>query len=279
MQQIIATAQETSTRIFRWCLWEVLEKCRDRVCDQCPLWQDCRGKARLADGYFPIDDAIAIKRRSSEKAWQSEMLCRKPAAHDLVFDEFDPNRHIRTLSFNPGLPLYRSIDFGFTNPLVCLFIQVDAVTETVFVIDEHVKSRMLITEHARLIRERYACQAAATYCDPAGRQTNEITGTSIFQEMQALGIPLISRSSRILEGINLIRSFLAPASGSPRLIISPRCQALIRAMQSLKYPRLSSGALGEIPEKDGVHDHPVDALRYFFINYFNYAGGVSNRAY
>jgi hypothetical protein len=27
-----------------------------------------------------------------------------------------------------------------------------------------------------------------------------------------------------------------------------------------------SGA-GELPQKDGVHDHAIDALRYFFVNY------------
>jgi hypothetical protein len=33
-------------------------------------------------------------------------------------------------------------------------------------------------------------------------------------------------------------------------------------MQCYRYPE----AGGEIPIKDGEHDHPIDALRYHFVN-------------
>jgi hypothetical protein len=29
----------------------------------------------------------------------------------------------------------------------------------------------------------------------------------------------------------------------------------------------TAAAGGELPLKDGLHDHPIDALRYFFVNY------------
>ena len=38
---------------------------------------------------------------------------------------------------------------------------------------------------------------------------------------------------------------------------------LIKALECSHYHPTSSG---ENPEKDGVHDHLIDALRYFFIN-------------
>ena len=42
--------------LLTWCLWEVIERCPpDRSCSRCPLWADCGGKARQADGYFPIE--------------------------------------------------------------------------------------------------------------------------------------------------------------------------------------------------------------------------------
>ena len=268
MHEIINSAAENNMRVFRWCLWEVIERCMERNCSQCVLWQDCRGRAKRADGYYLIDDAIAQKRRSSAAAWQSEMLCRKPSREDVVFGEFDPVQHVRQVDYEGELPLYRSIDFGFANPLACLFIQIDD-DGVVRVVDEHIKSRTTLAVHARLIKERYPQPVEATYCDPAGRQRNEITGTAVTQELTALGIPTRSRSSRIIDGIELIRSFLAPAQGPTRLIIAPRCQQLIRAMQSLRYRRLSDGRLTEVPDKDGVHDHVIDALRYFFINRFS----------
>ena len=147
------------------------------------------------------------------------------------------------------------------------FIQVDRDV-CVRVIDEYWKSRTTLAEHARLIKERYPYAVEATYCDPAGRSRHEITGTAATQELKACGIPTQSRASRIAEGVELVRSFLAPARGGTRLLIAPKCEHLIRAFGSLRYERLSDGRLSELPEKDGTHDHVIDALRYFFVNRF-----------
>ncbi len=118
--------------LLKWCLWEVIEKCPpDRACDRCPLWADCEGRARRADGYFPIDDAIAQRTRSSREAWEAEMLCVRPRADRLVFAEFDPAVHVAPVSFDASLPLYRALDFGYANPFVCLWIQLRGAAETV----------------------------------------------------------------------------------------------------------------------------------------------------
>ncbi len=49
--------------------------------------------------------------------------------------------------------------------------------------------------------------------------------------------------------------------------VSPRCVRLIEAMQCYHYPDSGSATSSELPLKDGVYDHPIDALRYFFANY------------
>jgi len=278
MQELIQSAPKNQMRVFHWCLWEVIERCVERNCSQCVLWSDCLGRAKQGQGYYLIDDAIAQKRRSSESAWQSEMLCQVPNRQDIVFAEFHPAVHVREIRYNANLPLYRTIDFGFSNPLACLFLQVDAA-ENVYILDEHLKSRTTLTEHARLIRQQYPYPVAMTYCDPAGRQQNEITGTSAVTELKALGIETRSRASHILDGIELIRCFLAPALGQAKLFVSPKCEHLIRAFQGLHYQQLGSGGLSELPEKDGVHDHVIDALRYFFVNRFGKQYGVQERKY
>jgi hypothetical protein len=55
--------------------------------------------------------------------------------------------------------------------------------------------------------------------------------------------------------------------GKTRLIISPKCPRLIEALQCYHYPDNVSGPSDELPLKDGVYDHPIDALRYFFVNF------------
>jgi hypothetical protein len=278
MQKAVASAQNLGKPVFKWCIWEVIEKCTDRNCSQCPLWDDCQGMAKKADGYLKIDDCITQMRRASRAGWEAEMLCKRPSRENVVFAQFDPDIHVRLLDYDPNLPLYRALDFGFVNPFVCLWIQVDA-DGLVRIIDEYVRSRATIDVHAEEIKNRTPVaeeQVAATFCDPAGKGVNDVTGTSAVRELRTLGIAVRSRRSGILEGIELIRRAVRSGSGQTTLIISPRCARLIEAMQCYHYPH--SGTVGELPLKDGLYDHPIDALRYFFVN-FNQPAKTTTRRY
>jgi hypothetical protein len=268
MHKIVSSAKRFGTPVFKWCIWEVIERCRDRSCSQCPLSGDCQGKAKKADGYLKIDDCISAMHRASRAGWEAEMLCKRPSKEHVVFDEFDPDVHVKSIDYDANLPLYRAIDFGFVNPFVCLWTQVDE-EGVVRVIDEYVRSRATIDVHAEQIKERTPGgeeRVAATFCDPAGKSANDVTGTSTIRELRGLGIITRYRRSGILEGIELIRRAIRAGDGASRLVISPRCQRLIEAMRCYHYPE--GGAVGsELPLKDGLYDHPIDALRYFFVNY------------
>jgi hypothetical protein len=279
MQKIVSDADCFGTPVFKWCMLEVIEKCIDRNCSQCPLWTDCRGKARQADGYLKIDDCITQMRRASRAGWEAEMLCRRPSLENVVFNEFDDNRHVRQVDYNPNLPLYRAFDFGFVNPFVCLWIQVDSAG-VVRIIDEYVRSRATIDVHVNEIKSRTPggeSRVTATFCDPAGAGVNDVTGTSAIRELRAMGIKARYRRSGILEGIELIRRAVRAGDGKSSLVISPKCQRLIEAMQCYHYPEPGSAAAGELPLKDGVYDHPIDALRYFFVNHTRYTKTKTRR--
>ncbi len=271
MQEEVASCAKLGVPLFRWCMWEVIEKCVDRNCSQCKLWTDCQGKAKSANGFLKIDDCITQMSRTSRAAWEAEMLCRKPCLENVVFSEFEPSVHIGEVDFNDNLPIYRTIDFGFVNPFVCLWLQEDS-DGVVRVVDEYVRTRMTVQAHASEIKMRTPSgerRVAGTFCDPAGDGVNDVTGTSAVRELRASGVEVKYRASGILEGIELIRQKLRSGDGRSKLIISPRCQRLIEAMQCYHYPDNLQGAR-ELPLKDGVYDHPIDALRYFFVNYKNY---------
>ena len=269
MQRIVSSADQLGTPIFKWCLWEVIEKCRERSCSQCRLWGDCGGRAKEAEGYLKIDDCITTMQRASRAGWESEMLCKRPNLENVVFDEFEPDVHIDSIDYDANLPLYRSLDFGFVNPFVCLWIQVDA-EGVVRVIDEYVRSRATIDVHAEEIRSRTPGgegRVAATFCDPAGKGVNDVTGTSAVRELRSLGMTTRYRRSRILDGIELIRRAIKAGDGRSRLVVSPKCERLIEALRCYHYPENPTGDGAELPLKDGVYDHSIDALRYFFVNY------------
>ncbi|MGA2915781.1 MAG: hypothetical protein ABSE89_07115 [Sedimentisphaerales bacterium] len=278
MHELVGKASSCGTPIFKWCVWEVIENCPpDRSCSRCPLNNDCRGRARKASGYLKIDDVLAQMRRSSRAAFESEMLCLRPSLENVVFAEFEPDVHIASVDYNPALPLYRAIDFGFVNPFVCLWIQIDG-NGTVRVIDEYVQSRQTIDVHADEIKNRIPFseeRIIATFCDPAGAGVNDVTGTSPVFQLRKASVILRYKRSSILEGIELIRRALRSGDGRSNFVISPRCGRLIEAMQCYHYPQ--EGA-EELPLKDGIYDHPIDALRYFFVNY-NSSNSAKTRKY
>jgi hypothetical protein len=279
MQKIITAANQTNVPVFKWCLWETIEKCVGRNCSQCPLWADCQGKAKLAAGFLKIDDCITAMKRSSRSAWESEMLCKRPSLERVVFDEFEPAVNVKEVDFNPNWLLYRGIDFGFVNPFVCLWIQVDG-DGVVYCLDEYVRSRATIETHAEEIKRRNPTaeeKVAGTFCDPAGNSCEQSSGQSQVRQLRSLGVGVRYRRSNIIEGIELIRRAIRAGDGKSRLIVSPRCPRLIEALQCYHYPDDVSGLSDELPLKDGVYDHPIDALRYFFVNYQNPAKTTSRR--
>ncbi|OXU14758.1 phage terminase large subunit family protein [Sedimentisphaera salicampi] len=265
MSEAVNTANKSAMPVFRWNLWDVIEKCTDRTCSSCPLLEDCRGIAKNAQGYYRIDDAVSQMQRASRSSWEAEMLCKKPSTSRCVFPSFKRNANVRKIDFNVSRRLFRSIDFGFVNPFVCLWIEQDS-EGNVFVIREYVARQRTAAENCRQVRRLTPASAsiAGTFCDPAGSQTSQISGTSVVNEFRKQGINLRWKASRITPGLEVIRQHIRNAAGKARLFIDPSCVNLIEAMESYHYPAKCAG--DELPEKDGIYDHYIDALRYFFVN-------------
>lgn len=266
--------------LMTWCLWETIERCTsDRSCSRCPLSEDCRGRARQAEGFLRIDDAVAQMRRSGREAWESEMLCLRPRRENLVFPRFSRRLHVRPGAFDSRWPVYRSLDFGFANPFVCLWARAEgdaADSLRLHILDEYVQAQRTVGEHAAVLLSR-PWPVRATFCDPAGRQRGDVTGSGACHELARHGILTRSCSSGIMEGVDLVRSLLAPALGEPRLAVDPRCVHLIRALECYHYPSGRRSDAAELPEKDGTHDHLVDALRYLVVNLLGRGRGSVRR--
>jgi hypothetical protein len=94
MNRVITEAAESGYRVFKWCVFDVMERCEGRDCDTCELWEDCEGRARQADGFYPVEDAISAKRKVSRETWESEMLCKMPSHEGLIYKEFDLSVHV-----------------------------------------------------------------------------------------------------------------------------------------------------------------------------------------
>ncbi|HQY87097.1 MAG TPA: hypothetical protein PK402_00465, partial [Tepidisphaeraceae bacterium] len=265
MQKILDGAERIGTPVVRWCLIDVLERCApERDCKTCELWNDCEGIAKTkCDGFVSIDDAIAMKKRVSLPTWHAEMLCRRPSVRGSVFPMFDPALHVREFEIDSEDEISLGVDFGFAAPFVCLWIVTHA--NEVRIIDEYVQPQRTIDDHITAIRARRWPAPIHIACDPAGAGRSEQTARSSVQLLRQAGFTVRFRATRILDGVEAIRALLQPASGSPKLLIHPRCRQLIRALLGYRNARVGD-SFSELPVKDGEHDHLIDALRYGLMN-------------
>ncbi len=264
MSEVVAKAREVGIPVFKWCLLEVIERCRDYSCSRCLLAEDCGGTAKEARGYFPVEDALKIKRRSSKEAWETEMLCKRPSLSGLVYRDFDEDVHLCELDYREGLRTYAAFDFGYENPFVCLFFQVD-YDDNVFLFDEYYVSGKTAEEHARnlvLAFRRYRVLDA--FADPSGPLERRV--------LSRFGIPTKRANNDIAAGLEAVRAHLKvnPETGRPRLFISRRCRNTIREFSLYRYPdaggrSLITGYASEIPAKGD--DHAMDALRYLLASF------------
>ncbi len=69
----------------------------------------------------------------------------------------------------------------------------------------------------------------------------------------------------------MMRDWLATEAGMPRLKIRNKCKWLIESFCNYRNQRAAGGAYIDRPEENMPWEHPLDALRYFFVN--ELAGG------
>lgn len=265
MHNIVEQAPAAGRQIIQWCLLDVLERCTRPSCALCALEPECAGKARHASGFIRVDDAIRMKQRVSRETWEAEMLCLRPSRANVVFPTFNESLHVNEQDFWPDqhAPCARTlaVDFGFSHPFVCLWILSDTLGQT-YVLDEYIATRRTTTENAQTIKLRHPGFLNVS-CDPAGNHQNAQTAISDVHILRAAGLFVRHRPSRIQDGLEQIRTALAPAAGQPTLRIHPRCAQLIRSMRQYHY---ADSNPNENPLKDDINDHCIDALRYYYIN-------------
>ena len=277
MDKLVTAAPDNAFTVHKWNIWESIERCgSDRSCSCCGLRETCRGKARDGEGLVKIDDAIRQYRNWSKNRWEAEALCERPTVEGLVFPEFDPRNNGRHVSdqviYQPGYPMYRAIDWGW-NYFAGLYIQV-LDDQRVQVVEEHRGCNRRLRDNIEVmlkLEKQRGYQIRATYVDPAGAGRNDQSGLGNVELLRnEYGIECIyttaSRLRPVRTGLELIRDWLAPAAGKPRLAVSGRCKWLIESFCNYRHQWTANGSYLDRPEENTPWEHPLDALRYFFVN-------------
>ncbi len=249
MEQVIEDHKKMGLSLYVWCIWEVLESCRDYKCSTCPISGICPGKQmKNATGYYTIDDLVNKLKVLDEESFDSEWLCEKPSRKQFVYSKFNEDVHVIDCDFNDNLPLVLSMDFGGIDPNVVLVWQQIPKRGDV-IVDEFYQPNCTTQETIELCKGtkwwKYA-QGATAYCDPSGQEP--------IGQWRTAGVNARGQSSTI-DDINLVKSKIAPMRGDPSLFISRKCKMTIWEMSHYKTDKDNH------PIKK--NDHACDSIRYY----------------
>lgn len=221
--------------------------------------------------------------RFMENLSEEERLIRKNGQYihlgGSVFPEFSPVTHcIPRGQFKPTSRhrLIRTMDSGYTNPTVWLWMAVDE-DGTIVVFKEHYQAKWNVEQHAQVVNrwtseilKESGAELFLTTGDPAIKQTKEHTGTSILQEYAKHGIYLavdnIPSDRRI--GLEKIQQYMKinPKTNKPYLMFTDDCPHLIAELPKLKWKKHASARVAEQKNKlEDIRDkdnHCYDALKY-----------------
>jgi len=210
-------------------------------------------------------------RQQFEASWESDSL--------RVYEDFSPELHVldEPWQIRDNWPIYIGIDFGWTHPSAIIWAQLSPDGRW-FVFDELVEQHLrletiagailgdTVSIQSRSFRARVPYSRVERVISGAeGLQSRqEAGGESALSALSAMGITRVAISrSGILSGINAVRAKLLTAESEIRLRFDPRCRRVIDDIAGYGYQQDDGGApAGELPLKDGIHDHSMDALRY-----------------
>lgn len=221
-------------------------------------------KAATFDNPFLPDDYIEAMAENYGGAFARAYLYGDFVAFEGQVYHFDRAQHMTDEAWTPepGLPIYRTADFGTNNPTAWLWIQ--EIAGTVYVFDELEVRRQPVDVIASEVKARWSdLMVADNYGDVAGTQRDSNLNSYVSNYSRA-GIRIRTRSGGpVKAGIEVVTKYLEHG----RLLVHPRCSRTIAAFETYHWPEDKDGQrVGDDPVKDGVSDHIMDALRYYFVN-------------
>ena len=218
------------------------------------FYADLNDNRKSRGGYVPdqeIDDLIADW---PEEVQETRIKGRFGAFYGAVYKSFNKAIHVIEPMTPPAdWQHYRSIDFGFNNPFVCLWGAVNGDWEW-FIYDEYYQKRELLSWHSEQILKRVnGISYEATFADHDAQGRHELA---------ARDISTIPARKRVNEGIEKVQQKLkVMENGRPRLFICKNCVYTIKEMIGYRYP---DGTDTKNPHDEPIKkdDHTCDALRY-----------------
>lgn len=178
------------------------------------------------------------------------------SADGLIYDCFDPSRHVlRTLPETEGR-CWVSVDYGTRNPTVFLLWQKEKSGDRWVCLKEYYWDG----------RARQRQKTDGEYADdllsfigghPVRSVIVDPSAASFITELRKRCISVLSADNQVLDGIRMVGELLR----SEQLAVSARCMNTIREFRSYIWDDKAARRGEDKPVKE--NDHAMDAVRYF----------------
>jgi len=195
--------------------------------------------------YLPAEYLADLEANYAGEFAKQEIEGEFVAFEGLVYLEFSRNQHIyQDRPLPESWPRVRGIDFGYTNPFVCLWGAIDE-DNRLFIYKEHYRPRMLVKEHAAIINAENHHYLWTVSDHDAQDQA----------ELKACGIYTRNAQKDVILGIQRTKARLkVQADNWPRLLINERCINTIKEFSSYRWQESKEGRNDkEEPVKENDH--------------------------
>jgi hypothetical protein len=210
----------------------------------------------------------SVKRNLTKESFDQEYGAKFTTYAGKVYP-FDRYMDTGNFPYNPDLPTYCSIDFGYRMPAVGWY-QTDS-RDHIFKIDEISHETNIKTEvlARRVLAKPY--RVVKYFGDPAGTSIGG-SGLGDIEIFRRHGIKVHYKRDKVSKdisaGVEHVRSFMESADGERKFHVDKKCVNSIDDYEAYRYPEDEGKDLKLKPVKDGLHDHTCDETRYFIINRF-----------
>jgi len=162
----------------------------------------------------------------------------------------------------PDVPFTGWVDMGFSDPFVCLLVQVTSEGR-VYIHDEYYDQRKTPAEHSERMKEWWVRPGSVgilpqtLYCDP--RSPDGIKDLKLGG-WEAKAAPALDRrrssDNPVIVGVKVVKRLLKEnvLTGQPTILVHPRCKMVIKEFGLYEWVNDQPD-----PKKD---NHCMDAIRY-----------------
>lgn len=227
----------------------------------------------LDGGNVPPEEVEDAKNDLSPRDFAQEYLASFEALSNRVVDMFD--RELNVLEVDDvGGELLIGMDFN-VSPMTATVGS--RVGNQLHIWKEYYQQNSNTRYLMDTIVKDFPDREITVFPDPSGkaRKTSAIGGETDHTIIRAYGCNVVapSKAPHTADSINNLNTMMCNGAGERRILINPRCQKLIKSLDTWIY---DEDSLDSRPDKKSGNDHLPDALKYLVWMEFRMKGGQAS---